>query len=66
MCERKFARHEYYFAVLMDRQTCGPVIVASSQGGMDIEAVAAENPEAILKLPIDINRGIFYSNVRAG
>ncbi|KAG9070077.1 beta' subunit [Linnemannia hyalina] len=35
----------------------GPVMVASSQGGVDIESVATENPEAILQLPIDINKG---------
>ncbi|KAJ1678694.1 succinate--CoA ligase beta chain, partial [Spiromyces aspiralis] len=56
--ERKYVRHEYYFAILMDRQTKGPIIVASNQGGMDIEAVAAENPEAILKLPIEISKGL--------
>ncbi|KAI7519426.1 Succinate--CoA ligase, partial [Hortaea werneckii] len=44
--ERKFARREFYLAVLMDRATQGPVIVASSQGGMDIETVAKEQPEA--------------------
>lgn len=42
----------------MDRATKGPVIVASAQGGMDIETVAAETPEAILTLPIDINKGL--------
>jgi succinyl-CoA synthetase beta subunit len=48
----------------MDRKTQGPVLVASSQGGMDIEAVAAENPSAILTHPIDINKGIlnYYEN----
>ncbi|RDW67117.1 succinate--CoA ligase (GDP-forming) subunit beta [Aspergillus mulundensis] len=56
--ERKFARREFYLAVLMDRATQGPVIVASSQGGMDIEAVAKENPEAIITTPIDINVGV--------
>ncbi|KAL4746243.1 hypothetical protein BDW72DRAFT_185309 [Aspergillus terricola var. indicus] len=56
--ERKFARREFYLAVLMDRQTQGPVIVASSQGGMDIEAVAKENPDAIITTPIDINVGV--------
>jgi len=38
--ERKFARKEFYLAILMDRQSQSPVIVASSQGGMDIETVA--------------------------
>ncbi|KAL4987162.1 hypothetical protein BDW68DRAFT_178107 [Aspergillus falconensis] len=56
--ERKFARREFYLAVLMDRKTQGPVIVASSQGGMDIEAVAKENPDAIVTTPIDINVGV--------
>ncbi|KAL4812610.1 hypothetical protein BDW67DRAFT_169826 [Aspergillus spinulosporus] len=56
--ERKFARREFYLAVLMDRQTQGPVIVASSQGGMDIETVAKENPDAIITTPIDINVGV--------
>ena len=34
------------------------MIVASSQGGVDIESVAAENPDAIIKHPIDINKGL--------
>ncbi|PGH13721.1 hypothetical protein AJ80_06226 [Polytolypa hystricis UAMH7299] len=58
ICERKFARREFYLAILMDRQTQGPVIVASSQGGMDIETVAKETPDAILTTPIDINVGV--------
>ncbi|KAJ2769606.1 succinate--CoA ligase beta chain, partial [Coemansia nantahalensis] len=56
--ERKYVRREYYFAVLMDRATQGPVIVASAQGGVDIEAVAAEDPEAIIKHPVDIKKGL--------
>ncbi|KAL3475322.1 hypothetical protein BJX99DRAFT_230063 [Aspergillus californicus] len=58
ICERKFARREFYLAVLMDRQSQSPVIVASSQGGMDIEAVAKENPDAIITTPIDIHVGV--------
>ncbi|KAJ1856536.1 succinate--CoA ligase beta chain [Coemansia sp. RSA 2703] len=56
--ERKYVRREYYFAILMDRATKGPVIVASSQGGVDIESVAEENPDAIVKLPVDIKKGL--------
>ncbi|TGJ85223.1 hypothetical protein E0Z10_g3550 [Xylaria hypoxylon] len=33
ICERKFARREFYLAILMDRASQGPVIVSSSQGG---------------------------------
>lgn len=58
ICERKFARREFYLAVLMDRASQGPVIVSSSQGGMDIEGVAKENPEAIHTNYIDINVGV--------
>lgn len=58
ICERKFARREFYLAVLMDRGTQTPVIVASSQGGMDIETVAKESPDAIMTTPIDINVGV--------
>ncbi|CAO3643289.1 unnamed protein product [Cunninghamella echinulata] len=65
ICERKYARNEYYFAILMDRQAAGPVIVASSEGGMDIETVAKENPDAIVKLPIDINKGLSHEDAKA-
>ncbi|KEF59084.1 succinyl-CoA ligase [GDP-forming] subunit beta, mitochondrial [Exophiala aquamarina CBS 119918] len=58
ICERKFARREFYLAILMDRSTQSPVIVASSQGGMDIETVAKETPEAIITTNIDINKGV--------
>lgn len=36
----------------------GPVIIASSQGGVNIEEVAAENPDAIIYEPIDIVKGL--------
>lgn len=58
ICERKFARREFYLAILMDRATQGPIIVSSSQGGMDIEGVAKESPDAIISTPIDIHKGV--------
>ena len=58
ICERKFARREFYLAILMDRTTQSPVIVASSQGGMDIETVAKETPDAIITTPVDIHTGV--------
>lgn len=56
--QREFVRREAYLCILMDRQSQGPMIVASSQGGMDIEGVAKETPEAIKTFPIDINKGV--------
>ena len=44
---------EYYVAVLIDRETGRPAMMASSEGGMDIEEVAAHNPDAIKKVDID-------------
>ncbi|MCJ1227097.1 Succinate--CoA ligase [ADP-forming] subunit beta, mitochondrial [Toensbergia leucococca] len=58
ICERKFARREFYLAILMDRQSQGPVIIASSQGGMDIETVAKESPDAIHTTYINIHKGV--------
>lgn len=55
--ERKFPRQEYYFAIMMERAFDGPVLIASSQGGVDIEEVAAESPEALVYEKIDIMRG---------
>jgi succinyl-CoA synthetase beta subunit len=50
--ERRDARTEAYVAILMDRATQKPMIVASSQGGMDIEGVAHDTPEAIKTFPV--------------
>ncbi|CAD5111419.1 DgyrCDS728 [Dimorphilus gyrociliatus] len=58
VCERLYSRREYYFAITMDRKHAGPVLLASSQGGMDIEEVAKESPESIVTEPVDINTGI--------
>src|SRR5215475_289219 len=42
-------RKELYLGIVIDRQTGKPVFMASAAGGMDIEEVAARNPETILK-----------------
>ncbi len=44
---------EMYLAILVDRATGRPVFMASAQGGMDIEEVAAKDPSAILKESVD-------------
>ena len=40
---------EYYFGIVIDRATNCPVLMASTEGGMEIEKVAAETPEKIIK-----------------
>jgi succinyl-CoA synthetase beta subunit len=49
---------EVYFAVLLDRTTAAPLIVASTEGGVEIEAVAAKSPEKIIREPIDPLAGL--------
>jgi succinyl-CoA synthetase beta subunit len=44
---------ELYLAVLLDRASSRPVVMASTEGGMDIEEVAAKTPEKIIKESID-------------
>ena len=46
-------QHEYYVAALTDRATQKVAMMASSEGGMDIEEVAAKTPEKIIKVFID-------------
>merc|ERR1712172_318784 len=49
---------ETYFCILMDREYNGPVIVASPDGGVDIEEVAEKTPDRIRKYPVDIKAGL--------
>lgn len=41
---------EYYFAIVMDRESSKVAIIASTEGGMDIEKVAEEKPDKLLKV----------------
>ena len=50
--------NEMYFAIMLDRATLGPMIIACSEGGTSIEDLAASSPEKIIKVPISIAEGI--------
>merc|ERR1719445_475020 len=56
--ERKYTRKEYYIAIMNERAFNGPVIIASSEGGVNIEETAEKNPDAIVKFPIDVMEGL--------
>jgi succinyl-CoA synthetase beta subunit len=45
--------HEYYLAVVLDRAAKAVVIIASAEGGVEIEEVAHSNPDAVLRHPLD-------------
>ena len=57
-------KKEYYLAILLDRQTSRPVIVASTEGGMEIEKVAHATPEKIHKVLVDPAYGLADFQVR--
>ncbi|MCH9844815.1 MAG: ADP-forming succinate--CoA ligase subunit beta [Alphaproteobacteria bacterium] len=56
--------HEFYISLLLDRQTSKIMVMASSEGGMDIEAVAAETPDKIITAHIDPTFGFSGNTAR--
>ncbi|HRP03637.1 MAG TPA: ADP-forming succinate--CoA ligase subunit beta [Opitutaceae bacterium] len=57
-------KKEYYLAILLDRASSRPVIVASTEGGMEIEKVAHETPDKIFKVLVDPAYGLADFQVR--
>lgn len=57
--------HEYYLACVVDREVGGPLMIVSSEGGMNIEEVAEHTPEKILKMPFDVDYGMHGHQARA-
>ena len=56
--------HEYYLALLVDREQKSVLVMASTEGGMDIEEVAEDTPELLHKLNIDPNAGLLGYQIR--
>ena len=50
--------NEMYFAILLDRASAGPMIIACSEGGTSIEDLAESHPEKIIKMKIDLKEGL--------
>jgi len=57
-------KKEYYLAILLDRASSRPVIVASTEGGVEIEKVAHETPDRIHKVAVDPAYGLADFQVR--
>jgi succinyl-CoA synthetase beta subunit len=55
---------EFYVAMILDRTIGLPVLMASAEGGMDIEEVAAKTPELILKMPVSPETGLLPFQAR--
>merc|ERR1739838_24147 len=58
VCEAADIKKELYFAILLDRDSGGAVMVVSTEGGVEIEDSAENTPEKIVKIPIDILKGL--------
>jgi len=58
VCERKYLRRETYLSIFMDRESGGPVIIGSAEGGVNIEELAKTSPDKIIKQSIDPLIGI--------
>ncbi len=59
----KIAR-ELYLGIVVDREVGGPVLIMSSEGGMDIEEVAKHTPEKIIAEPFDAVAGLYPYQAR--
>ncbi len=57
-------KEEFYVGVTIDRFLQKPLIIASSQGGVEIEEVARKNPQAIIRLPIGRRTGLLDYQAR--
>ncbi len=57
-------QREFYLGIAIDREKALPVLMASSEGGMEIEEVAARHPEKILRAAFDPTRGLDPSDAK--
>jgi succinyl-CoA synthetase beta subunit len=57
-------KEEIYLGMVIDRVLQKPVLIASAEGGVDIEEVAKNNPEAIIRLAIDPSWGLLDYQAR--
>ena len=55
---------EYYFSYLLDRSNRTFLAMASKEGGMEIEQLAVERPEALARIPIDASEGVDEAKAR--
>jgi succinyl-CoA synthetase beta subunit len=51
-------QEEYYLGIILDRKSQAPVVMVSKEGGIEIEEVAATNPEKIIQQAIDMHWGL--------
>ena len=63
--ERSDIKRELYASVINNSASKGPMVMVSTEGGMDIEEVAARSPDSLKKHEVDIRRGFHRSDAEA-
>jgi len=64
LVERRVAiARELYAAILMDSESRGPLILVSTRGGMEVEEIAGRHPDSLIRIPLDIRKGIEASEI---
>ncbi|MED6222747.1 hypothetical protein PIB30_067348 [Stylosanthes scabra] len=58
LCQKLALVNEMYFSIILDRKSAGPLVIACSKGGTSIEDLAEKYPHMIIKVPIDVFKGI--------
>ena len=56
--------NEMYFAILLDRASAGPMVIACSEGGTSIEDLAETHPDKIIRMKIDVETGLSEAQAR--
>jgi succinyl-CoA synthetase beta subunit len=56
---------ELYAAILMDAESRGPLILVSTEGGMEVEEIAGRHPGSLIRIPVDIRKGIEAREIAA-
>jgi len=62
--EKLDIRHEYYLGVTIDQLSGRPVVMLSKEGGVDVETITKERPEALISKHVSLSRGLFQFEAR--
>jgi succinyl-CoA synthetase beta subunit len=63
IAKRMHLTRECYFSIIMDRESQGALIIASAEGGTSIEDLAESNPEKIIKVPVNLAKGMTQQDI---
>lgn len=62
--EKLDIKHEYYFGVTIDQLSGMPIIMLSTEGGVEVETIAEERPETLVSKRVSSSRGLFQFEAR--